>query len=102
VPGRERVYLAGDTGSFPGRTGNQSRHTWQTCRLSLRRKIWCVNSTAGQPLEGFRVELACIIDSLGSGTLVTRSSAITMLFPTMRLLHWLKRLFEWWYLRQYH
>jgi sulfide:quinone oxidoreductase len=47
------------------------------------------------------VELACIIDSLDSGTLLTRSSARTLLLPSTRLLHWLKRLFEWWYQRQY-
>jgi sulfide:quinone oxidoreductase len=54
-----------------------------------------------QPVEGFRVELACIIDSLDSGTLVTRTSARTLLLPSTPLLHRSKRLFEWWYLRQY-
>jgi sulfide:quinone oxidoreductase len=32
---------------------------------------------------------------------VTRSSARTQLLPPTRLMHWSKRLFEWWYLRQY-
>jgi sulfide:quinone oxidoreductase len=59
-------------------------------------KLWCPLSSAG-----FKVELACIIDSLDSGTLLTRSSARTLLLPSTRLLHWLKRLFEWWYQRQY-
>jgi len=54
-----------------------------------------------KPVESFKVELACIIDSLDAGTLVTRSDTRTLLLPSMRLLHWSKRLFEWWYLRKY-
>ena len=54
-----------------------------------------------EPAEGFKVELACIIDSLDSGTLVTRTGTRTLLLPSTRLMHWSKRLFEWWYLRQY-
>ena len=42
----------------------------------------------------------CIIDSVNKGALVLRSERAIAL-PPMRLFHWLKRAFEWWYLRQY-
>ncbi|HEB96480.1 MAG TPA: NAD(P)/FAD-dependent oxidoreductase, partial [Sedimenticola thiotaurini] len=42
-----------------------------------------------------------IIDSQTTGSLVARTETRNLVLPQMRMFHWLKRLFEWWYLRQY-
>jgi sulfide:quinone oxidoreductase len=56
----------------------------------------------GQPAtETYKVELVCIVDSQTSGMLVARTPSRNLVLPNMRVFHWLKRLFEWWYLRQY-
>ncbi|MGB5259385.1 MAG: FAD-dependent oxidoreductase [Gammaproteobacteria bacterium] len=101
VPGWERVYVAGDAGSFPGPDwAPKQAHMADLQAVAAGRNL--LRELDGQqPTEGFKVELACIIDSLDSGTLVTRTEARTLLLPSTRLLHWSKRLFEWWYLRQY-
>ena len=101
VPGWERVYVAGDAGSFPGPDWLPKQAHMADLQAVAAAKNLVRELNGGKPVEGFKVELACIIDSLDSGTLVTRSSARTLLLPSTRLLHWLKRLFEWWYLRQY-
>lgn len=55
---------------------------------------------AGKPAaEKFRVELLCIIDSLEKGMLVYRGEKRSLALPSMRALHWTKRVFERIYLR---
>ena len=49
----------------------------------------------------FKVELICIVDALDQGTLIWRTAKRNWLLPPTRLLHWVKRGFEWLYLRQY-
>jgi sulfide:quinone oxidoreductase len=61
-----------------------------------------IDGLAGRPQDAnFKVELACIIDALGSGTLVWRTERRNLLLPPMRLMHWAKRGFERRYLAQY-
>ncbi len=55
----------------------------------------------GEPSSTYKVELVCILDSQNSGMLVARTEKYNLVMPEMRLFHWLKRAFEWWYLRQY-
>ena len=55
-----------------------------------------------KPSKTFKVELVCIVDSQTTGMLVARTEKHNLVMPQMRIFHWLKRLFEWWYLRQYH
>ena len=101
VPGWERVYVAGDAGSFPGPDWQPKQAHMADLQAVAAVKNLLHEFNGEEPVEGFKVELACIIDSLDSGTLVTRTNARTLLLPSTRLLHWSKRLFEWWYLRQY-
>ena len=54
-----------------------------------------------KPTSTFRVELVCILDSHNSGMLVARTARFNVVMPEMRLFHWLKRGFEWWYLKEY-
>ena len=101
VPGWNRVYVAGDAGSFPGPDWQPKQAHMADLQAAAAAKNLVHELNDEAPVEGFKVELACIIDSLDSGTLVTRTEARTLLTPSTRLLHWSKRLFEWWYLRQY-
>jgi len=101
VEGMERVYVAGDAGSFPG-------PEWlpkQAHMADLQAKAAATNladELAGrQPAATYRAELLCIVDAHDSGMLVARNEKYNLVLPAMRLFHWLKRGFEWQYLRRY-
>ena len=49
----------------------------------------------------FKVELICIVDAIDHGTPVFRTEQRNLMLPSSRLFHWLKRGFEWNYLRRY-
>jgi sulfide:quinone oxidoreductase len=101
VPGMERVYVAGDSGSFPGPEWMPK----QAHMADLQARAGAENLLAelrNEPLRrGFRPELVCILDDLQTGTLVTRTPNWSFSLPALRGLHWSKRWFERWYLRQY-
>jgi len=99
VSGLERTYVAGDSGSYPGPDWAPK----QAHMADLQAKTAAVNlamELAGKPVtETFRWELICIIDMLDRGVLVFRNEKRQFVLPPCRLMHWAKRLFEWWYLR---
>ncbi len=101
VAGMECVYVAGDAGSFPGPEWMPK----QAHMADLQAKAAVANLVAefsGKPADAtFRAELICIVDSQKYGMLVTRTPRMNFMLPPMRLLHWAKRAYEWWYLRQY-
>jgi sulfide:quinone oxidoreductase len=101
VPGMAHVYVVGDSGSFPGPDWMPK----QAHMADLQAAAAAANllaDLAGRPSQqGFKVELACIIDALDQGTLVWRTPERNVLLPPSRLLHWAKRAFEWNYLRRY-
>ncbi|WP_133510982.1 NAD(P)/FAD-dependent oxidoreductase [Candidatus Thiosymbion oneisti] len=101
VDGMERVYVAGDSGSFPGPEWMPK----QAHMADLQAKAAAANladELAGrQPTATYRVELLCIVDAHDRGMLVARNEKHNLVLPAMRLFHWLKRGFEWRYLRQY-
>ncbi|NTV95855.1 MAG: FAD-dependent oxidoreductase [Thiobacillus sp.] len=99
VPGFERVFVAGDAGSFPG-------PDWlpkQAHMADLQAKAAVTNlllafqglPPAAQP----RPELVCIVDTLDAGILVYRDPKRSWLFPSLRIFHWAKRWFEMHYLK---
>ncbi len=102
VAGMERVYVAGDSGGFPGPDWMPK----QAHMAELQANAAAINLLAelrGEaPIKQFRVELVCIVDTLSSGMLVARTPKHSLVLPNMRIFHWLKRVFEWWYLRRYH
>ncbi len=102
VAGFERVYVAGDSGSFPGPDWMPK----QAHMADLQAKAAAANLVAElrgeQPEKTFKVELVCIVDSNDRGMLVARTEKHNLVLPNLVIFHWLKRLFEWWYLRQYH
>lgn len=101
VPGFERVYVAGDSGSFPGPDWMPK----QAHMADLQARAAALNLAAElkgrEPTETFRVELVCIVDANETGMLVARTETRNLVLPSMRAFHWMKRGFEWWYLRQY-
>jgi sulfide:quinone oxidoreductase len=101
VPGFERTVVVGDSGSFPGPDWMPK----QAHMADLQAAAAAANLLGdlhGRPSsETFRVELACIVDSLDKGSLVWRTPQRNVLLPSMKLLHWAKRAFEWRYLSQY-
>lgn len=101
VPGWERVYVAGDSGSFPGPEWMPK----QAHIADLQARAAAANllaELAGQtPNATFKTELICIVDMLDRGMLIWRTPERLLTLPPMRLGHQAKRFFEWWYLRQY-
>ncbi len=101
VEGQDNVYVAGDSGSFPGpdwlpKQAHMADLQADACVANL------VDELAGKPASHtFRSELLCIIDSRTKGMLVARSEKRSFILPPMLLLHWAKRYFEWMYLRKY-
>ncbi len=96
-----KVFVVGDAGSFPGpewmpkqahMADLQAQAAAKNALLSLKNKL---------PIHTFKVELMCIVDSLNKGILVKRTSKSTLATQPNWIFHQLKRLFAWWYLRQY-
>ena len=101
VAGADNVYVAGDSGSYPG-------PDWlpkQAHIADLQAKATAENllrALQGQsPVARFKPELICIVDMLDRGILVYRDEKRALILPPCRLLHWAKRFFEWQYLRTY-
>jgi sulfide:quinone oxidoreductase len=101
VEGMDKVYVAGDSGSFPGPDWMPK----QAHMADLQAATAAANLLAelsGKPVsETFKVELLCIIDSYSKGMLVGRTEKRSFILPQMLPLHWVKRYFEWMYLRKY-
>jgi sulfide:quinone oxidoreductase len=101
IPGTERLYVVGDSGSFPGPDWMPK----QAHMADLQAAAAAENLLAdlqGKPSSAtFKVELICIVDAIDHGTLIWRTPERNWLLPSTRLLHWAKRGFEWNYLRQY-
>jgi len=101
VPGLAGIWVAGDSGSYPG-------PEWlpkQAHQADLQAKAVAANIAAvlsgKAPRTEFRPELICIMDSLDRGMLVFRRGNINLVLPALKPLHWLKRAFEGHYLRAY-
>jgi sulfide:quinone oxidoreductase len=101
VNGMERVYVAGDAGSFPGPEWMPKQAHMADLQAGAAAKNIALN-LAGKPAsEKFKVELLCIIDSLDKGMLVYRGERRSLTLPSMRSLHWAKKYFEKTYLRHF-
>ncbi len=101
VPGFERVYVAGDAGSFPGPDWMPKQAHMADLQARAAARNLAAECMGREPRETYRVELLCIVDTNDRGMLVARNAKYNLVLPSMRLFHWMKRFFEWWYLRQY-
>jgi sulfide:quinone oxidoreductase len=99
VEGMERVYVAGDAGSFPGPEWMPKQAHMADLQAQAAVKNIALNLQGKAATEQFKVELLCIIDTLEKGMLVYRGEKRGMALPAMRPLHWAKKAFERTYLR---
>ncbi len=101
VVGMARVYVAGDSGSYPGPDWMPKQAHMADLQAEAAAANLLAELNGQQPTRTFKVELFCIVDSQTTGSLVARTPKHNIALPQMRAFHWIKRLFEWWYLRQY-
>jgi len=98
---QDKVYVAGDSGSFPGpdwmpKQAHMADLQAEAAAANLLREL-----TGKPPGRTFKAELVCIVDSRNKGMLVARTEKRNFVLPPMLLMHWAKRYFEWLYLRKY-
>ena len=101
VPGQQRVYVVGDSGSFPGPDWMPKQAHMADLQAAAAAANLLGDLQGRASNDTFKVELICIVDALDHGTLIWRTAERNWLLPPTRLLHWAKRGFEWNYLRQY-
>jgi len=101
VKGMPLVYVAGDSGSFPGPEWMPKQAHMADLQAEAAVQNLLAELEGKQAHKTFKVELLCIVDSHDKGMLVARTMKHSLVMPNMRIFHWLKRMFEWWYLRQY-
>ncbi|MDH3789197.1 MAG: FAD-dependent oxidoreductase [Xanthomonadales bacterium] len=101
VTGMERVYVAGDAGSFPGPEWMPKQAHMADLQAKAAAQNMALNLAGKAAEKQFKVELLCIIDSLDKGMLVYRGERGGMALPAMKPLHWAKKYFEKTYLRHF-
>ena len=101
VEGRERIYAAGDAGSFPGPDWMPKQAHMADLQAEAAAANLLAELGGRTPDKTFRAELVCIVDSLDAGMLVRRTASSAMALPPLRLMHGAKAAFESWYLRRY-
>ena len=101
VAGFDKVYVAGDSGSFPGSDwAPKQAHMADLQAVAAAQNL--LAAMRGAPADTtFRWELICIMDALNKGILVYRDPKRMFILPPCRLLHWGKRIFEVMYLKKY-
>ncbi len=101
VEGWDKIYVAGDSGSFPGPEW-KPKQAHMADLQSTAAVANILRELDGLPPEKtFRNELICIVDTNRSGMLVTRTEKTNLVLPSFIAFHWMKRAFEWWYLREF-
>jgi len=99
INGFSHVYVAGDSGSFPGPDWMPKQAHMADLQANAAAKNLMAELNKQEINATFKVELLCIIDSLNNGILVYRTEKRKFIFASP-LLHTAKKFFEWWYLRQ--
>ena len=101
VEGEDKVYVAGDSGSFPGPEWLPKQAHMADLQAAAAVANLIDEFAAKTPSHTFRAELICIVDSRNTGMLVARTEKRNIVLPASPVFHWAKRAFEGWYLRQY-
>ncbi len=101
VESMDAVYVAGDSGSFPGPDWMPKQAHMADLQAEAAAKNLLAELDGKTADAVFKVELICIVDSNDKGMMVSRTEDNNFMLPATIFLHWTKRLFEWWYLRQY-
>lgn len=100
VEGCDKVYVAGDSGSFPGPDWMPKQAHMADLQATTAAANLLAELSGRAPAQTFKVELMCIVDSLDEGMFVWRTSRTSVVLPPLSWMHGLKRLFEWWFLRR--
>ncbi|BBN59843.1 NAD(P)/FAD-dependent oxidoreductase [Hydrogenovibrio marinus] len=101
VSGLEKTYVAGDSGSYPGPDWQAKQAHAADLQAATATHNLISELRGSVPSETIKHELICIIDTLSHGVFIKRTEQGTILLPPCRLMHYAKKFFEWWYLRQY-
>jgi len=101
VDGVERVYVAGDAGSYPGPEWMPKQAHMADLQAEAAAENLVAELRGIEPTATFRVELLCIVDSVDTGMLVARTERLNVVLPSSPVFHWAKRAFEHVYLRRY-
>ena len=101
VEGADKVFVAGDSGSFPGPEWmpKQAHMADLQAEAAAKNAIDMLDEKASS--HTFKIELICIVDSNNKGMYVSRTLKGGLMLPNCRLMHLAKKVFGWWYLRQY-
>jgi len=101
VENMAHVYVAGDSGSYPGPDWmpKQAHMADLQAEAAAKNLTGELNGTSTD--ARFKIELICIVDSNNKGMLVSRTEHKNIMLPGSIIFHWMKRAFEWWYLRRY-
>ena len=101
VEGANNIFVAGDSGSFPGPEWMPKQaHMADLQGEAAAKNI--IELLKNNPVKHtYAIELICIVDSLTKGIFIKRTLKGSLILPNLRVFHLLKRLFSWWYLRQY-
>lgn len=99
VPGFDKVFVAGDAGSYPGPDWlpKQAHMADLQAKAAAENLLNAMNDLPAS--ARFKPELICIVDTLDKGILVYRDEKRAFVLPPCRLMHWAKRAFERLYLR---
>ena len=97
----DAVYVAGDSGSFPGPDWMPKQAHMADLQAEAAAKNLHAELNGQTADAGFKVELICIVDSNDKGIMVSRTEKRNIMLPGTVVLHWAKRFFEWLYLRKY-
>jgi sulfide:quinone oxidoreductase len=101
VEGWDKVYVAGDSGSFPGPEWlpKQAHMADLQAAAAVANLMDAFQGRAAS--HTFRAELMCIVDTRSSAMFVARTGKRNIVLPSFIGFHWAKRVFEWLYLRKY-
>ncbi len=97
----DKVYVAGDCGSFPGPDWMPKQAHMADAQARTAAANLVAELEGKTPDQTFLVELICIIDEGSRGALVARRGDYALSLPFASAWHWSKRWFEWWYLRKF-
>ncbi len=93
------VYVAGDSGSFPGPGWMPKQAHMADLQAAAAAENLIAELTGQAITQTFKPELMCIVDSNNKGVFTLRTESRQFVLPPMRMFHWAKVFFEWWYLR---
>ena len=99
--GAEKVFVAGDAGSFPGPDWMPKQAHMADLQAKAAAENLLLALDGKQPSARFKIELICIVDTIDKGIMVYRDLKHSWLLPSSRLFHWAKRYFEGHYLKMF-